>query len=329
MKKSFYGMIALAAFVACNKDVNVEQETPSIITFDNSFVEIKTRAAVDPSITTENIEAFDVWAYMDKTSAVVLEAERVTRQTDNTWSYNNIQYWTPNHTYYFGAIAPVDHSNIVVDTSNATEYGIGTVTITNDGTDDLIYASKSVKTEDDVIYNDPGKVHLQFAHLLSKIKFTFINGFANSNTKIAIKNITMNAPKKGSINLSDGDWWSTNKWVILEEGAVLDFGNADGGNQIETTKSAECDVECFTIPDDTDSSIYKINFTVELYHGTYAQAAYTEDITVSLTDQVFKIGKSYNFIATISGDSLGLKPIEFTVAVNPWYPETDQNLKLK
>ena len=154
MKKIFYGALALAAVVACNKNVEVSQQSPAAISFDNAFVEIKTRAAQDPSITTASIDAFDVWGYMDNTAAVVFDAERVTKG-ENGWSYQNIQYWSPNHNYYFGAIAPVDNDNIVVDTSTADEYGLGKVTFTNvDGTVDLIYASKKVTTGADVIYTD-------------------------------------------------------------------------------------------------------------------------------------------------------------------------------
>lgn len=323
MRKSLYGVLVLAALVACNKEVGVKKEAKSPITFDNSFVEIKTRAV----ITTDNIDKFDVWAYMDDTEAVVLDNERVTKNPDNTWSYENLQYWTANHTYYFGAVAPVDHSNIEVDTSNATEYGLGKISITNDGTDDLIYASKSVKTGSDVVYNAPEKVHLQFAHLLSRVKFTFTNGFPNQNTKVVVKDITMKAPKKASIDLSAGDWWSTNKWVVSEEGALLDFGDANGAAKIEKGGSAVSDTECFNIPNSGDR-VHEIKFTVVLYHGTYETPAYTEEITVPLTGQEFKIGKSYNFAATISGDSLGLYPIEFTVAVNSWDPEISNGLEL-
>ena len=330
MRKGLYGALAIAAlFTACNKDINVKQVSPSPIAFDDAFVEIKTRAAADPSITTESINAFDVWGYMDNTSAVILNTERVTKGTDGVWSYQNLQYWAPEHTYYFYAVAPVDNANIVVDAQGATAYGLGTITFTNNGTDDLIYTSKTVTTGADVVNNDPGKVHLQFAHLLSKIKFTFTNGFPNENTKLVVKNITMKAPKKGVIDLTDGSWQTTNKWTVLENGAVLQFGNVNDGDKIEVKGSAECASECFTIPAAKENVNYEVKFTVELYHGTYDVPALTEEITTNITDQEFKIGKSYNFKATVSGSTLGLEPIEFEATVNPWSTESEKEIQPK
>lgn len=318
MKKSFYSLLVLAALTACNKDVEVKKQAPSLITFDNSFVEIKTRAAEDPSITTGTIAAFDAWAYMDNTQAVILDAERVTRQEDNTWSYENLQYWTPNHTYYFGAIAPVDDENIVVDTSTADEYGLGTVTFTNvDGTTDLIYANKVVTTGEDVINNDPGKVHLQFAHQLAKVKFTFTNGFPNENTKVVVKDIKMLVPSKGIVTLSSREWW-----VESTANVELSFGDVNGGAKIEITESGECDYERLTIPCD-ENRAYTITFTVELYHGTYDEPAYTTEKEITLVGQALKIGKNYNFKATINAENLNLLPIEFDVVeVEEWVEDT-------
>ena len=322
MKKGIYGVLALAALVACNKDVEVSHQTPSLITFDNSFVEIKTRAAEDPSITTETIDAFDVWAYMDNTLAVVLDAERVTKQSDNTWKYDHLQYWTPNHNYFFGAIAPVDDENIVVDVTTADEYGLGTVTFTNvDGTTDLLYASKIVRTGADVLYNDPGKVHLQFAHQLAKVKFTFTNGFPNENTKVVVKDIKMVAPAKGVVTLASREWWAETTSSV-----ELEFGDVNAGAQLEITEAGECDYERLTIPCD-ENRTYAITFTVELYHGTYDKPAYTVEKEVTLEGQALKIGKNYNFTATINAENLDLLPIEFDVIeVDEWVEDTAKQL---
>lgn len=323
MKKIFYGALALAAVVACNKNVEVSQQSPAAISFDNAFVEIKTRAAQDPSITTASIDAFDVWGYMDNTAAVVFDAERVTKG-ENGWSYQNIQYWSPNHNYYFGAIAPVDNDNIVVDTSTADEYGLGKVTFTNvDGTVDLIYASKKVTTGADVIYTDPGKVHLQFAHQLAKVKFTFTNAMTNENTKVVVKDLKMVVPSNGYVELATGKWWAA-----TDATTTLDFGHVNAGEQIAVNDSKESDYERLTIPCD-ENRTYKITFTVEIYHGTYTTPAHTEQKEVTLTGQALKIGKNYNITASINAENLELIPIEFDVIeVKEWVPDTALELPL-
>ena len=331
MKKYFVAALTLAGIMACNKvGITGPQANPEIA-FADSFVEIKTCAAEDPSITTGTIAAFDVWSFMDHTAAMVLEKERVTKTEDKGWTYTNLQYWLGGHTYYFGAIAPVDHTNITVNTTDANKYGLGKVSFTNiDGTDDLIYASKSVTTNIDVINNDPGKISLQFAHLLSKVKFTFTNGFATENTKLTVKNITMDAPASGSINLAQEDWWSTNAWVVEKDGLTLNFGDVNGGEKMEATATAECAKELLTIPDDATRT-YTITFDVALYVGTYEEPAYSVTRTVKLTDQELKIGKNYNFKTTIGPENIHpdgpLKPIEFDVIeVNKWEEGTAAEL---
>ena len=328
MKKLFVTAFAFASIIACNKVEQIGPKANPEIAFGDSFVEIKTRAdegtpaEEDYLLTTANINAFDVWAFMDDTDAMVLNEKRVTK-TEEGWEYENLQYWLGGHTYYFGAIAPVDKDNISINTSGANTYGLGEITFTNlDGKDDLVYASKAVKTEEDIINNDPGKVSLQFAHLLSKVKFTFTNGFTTDNTKITIKNLKMNAPKAGTLNLAQQDWWSNNAWVVTEEGLTLDFGDVNGGEKMGPVVTADCAHELLTIPDDATRT-YTITFDVALYMGTYETPAYSVTRTVKLTDQELKIGKNYNFKATIGPENIHpdgpLQPIEFDIIeVNGW-----------
>ncbi len=322
MKKYLLTALAVAGLVSCNKVQTVGPQPDTAITFGDSFVEVKTRAAAETQITTESIDAFYAWAYVNNQSAMILDKEPVTKENDG-WKYENLQYWLPSSTYYFGAIAPTgDDKGITVKTATANEYGLGTVDfVNNDGSVDLIYASKSVTTDADVVNNDPGKVELQFKHLLSKIKFTFTNGFATDNAKITVKNIKMTVPKSGELNLAQEDWWSTNKWRVTEEGLVLSFGDVNGGNKLDATKSEECANVRFTIPDD-DTRLYTITFDVALYLGTYETPAYQVSRTVELTKQAFKIGKSYNFKTTIGPENIHpdgpLRPIVFDVEVNPW-----------
>ena len=206
MKKILLGILAFAA-VACNNDVVVNEQTPSAITFGDSFVEVKTRGAEDPSTTTATINAFDVWGFIEQPSGTIFNQERVTRGV-NGWSYNNTQWWFPTKNYFFHAVSPVDDANIVVNTENMNSYGLGNIAFTNvDGTTDLLYASKHVVTDDsDPYYENAStgdKVSMQFMHLLSKIKFTFQNGFATENTTLKVTNIKIvDAPAKGNVDVN-------------------------------------------------------------------------------------------------------------------------------
>ena len=107
MKKLIIAVAAIATAVACNTAEIVELPKNPAISFESAYVQNATRDAVDPSTTTASLEAFDVWAFMDETSGIVLVDEDVTKGASG-WSYANVQYWAPGHTYYFGALAPMN-----------------------------------------------------------------------------------------------------------------------------------------------------------------------------------------------------------------------------
>ena len=183
MKKIFVAVLAMAGVVACNTVDTLDVPQNPEIRFANAFVENATRAneALDPSTTTESLTAFDVWGFMDETQGLVFNQQRVTGSKAEGWSYSPLQYWLPGHTYYFAAVSPVDDANVKVNGTPNT-YGLGTIEFTNeDGSTDLLYAATSVSTENMKIGQKMAPVNLTFNHLLSKVKFSFTNGFLADN----------------------------------------------------------------------------------------------------------------------------------------------------
>ena len=326
MKKLLFGVFAVLAMIACNRDEVVDVQQSSFITFGDSFVEVKTRAAADPSTTTASISAFDVWGFIGQPSGTVFNKERVTKG-ENGWSYQNLQYWTPEDKFYFHAVSPVDDSNIVVDTKEMNTEGLGNIAFTNvNGTTDLLYATLPIETGNVFPYYDD-KVTLKFMHLLSKIKFTFKNGFTNENTSLVVKNIKIvNAPAEGNINVNKSrlDFvWNLTQGEFTE----LAFGDVNGGNPMPLYSAEkvengvfdpECAVERLTIPAD-NTRAYTIEFDLALYYGD--QLGMESHKEICLEDQAFEIGKNYNLVATINAENFAdeaLKAIEFDVVVEDW-----------
>lgn len=326
MKKLLFGVFAVLAMIACNRDEVVDVQQSSFITFGDSFVEVKTRAAADPSTTTTSISAFDVWGFIGQPSGTVFNKERVTKG-ENGWSYQNLQYWTPEDKFYFHAVSPVDDSNIVVDTKEMNTEGLGNIAFTNvNGTTDLLYATLPIETGNVFPYYDD-KVTLKFMHLLSKIKFTFKNGFTNENTSLVVKNIKIvNAPAKGNIDVNKSrlDFvWNLTQGEFTE----LAFGDVNGGNPMPLYSAEkvengvfdpECAVERLTIPAD-NTRAYTIEFDLALYYGD--QLGMESHKEICLEDQAFEIGKNYNLVATINAENFAdeaLKAIEFDVEVENW-----------
>lgn len=314
MKKILLSAFAIFAMMACNNEEPVRLQEQSLITFEDSFVEAKTRAE-DPSITTTTIDAFDVWGFINQPSGVIFNAERVTKSEDG-WGYKNLQYWMPEMPYYFYAVAPVDDANIVVDKTNMDTKGLGTISFTNvDGTTDLLYASKHVSTVGVDVINNAPSVELKFMHLLSKIKFTFTNGFPNENTSLKVTDIQItNAPAKGSVAVYNKEREDFKWTLVQDETTVLDFGDV----ALAALASDECAAERLTIPADANRT-YTITFKLELFYGNQPAGESTKKLT--LENQEFAIGKNYNITATINNENFyneALKPIEFTVEVEDW-----------
>ena len=315
MKKLFTLALAFAALASCSK-VESLQTAADRIAFGDAFVEVKTRDAVDPSTTTATIDAFDVWAFMNEPAGTVFAGERVTKSESGEWTYNSLQYWVPSRSYYFYAVSPVGDANISVNVDEINKTGIGEISFTNaDGSCDLLYAAKNVNT-DAVISDNPEKVKLQFAHLLSKLKFTFVNEFTNTNAHLAVKNVVItDAPGAGTIalNVAAPAWQNT-----VDKYTTLAFGNVNAGNPFDITISKEADAERLTIPAD-NTRRYTIEFDLELYYGS--ELAFTSHKVGMLEDQAFAIGKQYNIVVRIGAENFSdeaLKPIEFDVIVDEW-----------
>lgn len=337
MKKFFVGVLAIASLVACAQEETIRSQAPASISFENAFVQgtsSKPVRAIDPSITTETIDAFDVWGYMDANTGVVFDKERVVK-TETGWAYENLAYWAPSHTYYFAALAPVDHSNIVLTLADDGKYmkeqGLGTVAFTNiDGTDDLLY-SKVVKVVTPAeIAAEPEPVKLLFRHLLSKVKFTFKNGFTNANTTLKVSDIQMVVPGYGTIDLTKDPY----SWVVTEDvqTATLLFGDAstaEGDAIIPVLGAGVCADERLTIPvasTQTLKAVYEISFNVTLLQGD--QVAYEGRKKTTIENITLEIGKAYNFVATLNHKNVAdseLYPIEFEAEVEDWVIDTAIN----
>lgn len=310
--------MATLALVACTQEAVVT--TPDhAISFGGAFVENAPNVTkADPSITTKTIDGFNVWAFMDDTDVAILNGDEVVKQ-GNDWVYSNVQYWVPNHTYYFAAVAPMNSANWEVNTDNADENGVGTLSFTNiNGTEDLLYTATSVATPNRAALVAAGMpaVDLTFSHLLSRVKFTFKNGFTSTNYQIEVKNIKMVAPKSGAIDLAVENWWDGNDWVLdLDDEDEIIPVTLEFGNAAKTRTQATSENQRFTIPAPR-TQMYAITFDVVLYVSDAEAMTVTK--TALLYNTAFEMGKSYNIVATLTPENLGLSPIEFEVEVKDY-----------
>ena len=306
MKKIFFSALAALSLAACVQEAMVDVPQSDAIAFEDAFIDNATRAADDPSFNINTLNAFKVWAYVNAPDGVVFKGKEVSRTGAGApWTYDGTQYWAPGKPYYFEAIAPAE-GNWELATNDADPT---VLSFTNaNGTEDLLYASTQQTGAAIGTVNE--SVKFSFGHLLSKVKFTFNNGFLTDNVTVKVTAIQMDAPKSGKIDLSQESamaWaYDTNEKVTLEFGDVEDL--------TLDANSKECADERFTIPGLYD---YTISFNLEIVMG--AQPVYNEPKTSTVSGVKLEMGKAYNFVAEISPATLDFEAIEFEVVeVEEW-----------
>ena len=327
MKKLFLVALAAVVLASCvqNEELAVAGSTTAIA-FGDSFVYNATKA--DPTTTTATIDNFDVWAFMDEVGGTVLTDEDVTKNASGAWGYQNLQYWAPNHTYYFAALSPANSANVTEDLAegDAAKLGLGEITFTNvEGTEDLLYAKakETTGTMAELAAEGMDPVKMQFQHLLSKVTFTFQNGFATNNMKVVVTNVRMSAPKSATIDLAQANYATA--WELGTEAIELAFGNA-AGEQLAAGASASTVDTRLTIPA-SSAYEYTVTFNVEVYSGSVLAFSET-DKQATIKGYALEMGKAYNFTAVINADSFGLQPIEFTAEVDEWSTENPGDVEI-
>lgn len=344
MKKFFLGVFAIAGLVACvqSEEVNVPNPADNQIAL-SGYVGSSVRGAEDPSTKVQNLDHFTVWAYVGDSAGEVFNSELVSK-SGSEWTYVNTRYWMEGYDYRFFAITPYGNgvgnvevvNNPMTEAHNPFANGLGQINFTNiEGAEDVLYASYTKPAAEAT----PDKVTFNFNHILSKVKFTFTNGFNNGKATLKIKDVKMVVPAKGYVTLNPANLLSTPaaervkyNWELgnkdvdgnvtgADETLILDFGNVDGANNLSYGAVKEVDAERLTIPA-LATQEYKITFTVEIWNGNTVNV---KPIEASLTNYEFVSGTAYNLIATIDKDVLDAKKIEFAAEIIDWYKPTPED----
>ena len=305
----------------------------------NTFVDKATRSVNDPSFTNDNLFAdFAVFGYVE--GAVLFDGTRVAKenlaedQTKTGWEYEGTQYWIAGANYNFNAVAPFSGNWTKVD--NGTDASKTTVSFTNDGTTDLLYAT----TVQEGKVSGNTAVEFQFRHVLSKVKFSFENGYNATNATIKVKNIAITNPHKTATAVLTGETaWSG---LATADDFTLNFGMAtdaeattDANENVEVAyaygATYESQNERFLIP--SAEYEYVVTFTVELYiNGTQIDVDKTTD-GVQGYNHTAKVtfapaaGNAYDIKTIITPKNIDpqhkQEPIEFTVATLPGWGTTN------
>lgn len=321
MKKIFIAVLAVAALASCATDEIVSTPKGAAIGFGDTFVDNAVRAN---DLVAGN---FDFGVYGSVVNAqgqagMIFNKQEVA--ADGT--YSPVQYWIASAEYDFVAIAPYAEQAWTYAPAVSTVAENGTITFNNEtaaANQDLLFAYVEPDPTDAEIKTAPAKVGFTFDHMLSRVKFTFANGFAsNGNIKLEVKDVTItDAYATADLAIADGipaAAWNNFGTTTFSK----NFGQVGGATLAALTEGTSASTEHFyLIP---ANKAYNVTFTVVLYQAGVELDTYSRTATIPATEM--KIGHSYDIKTTLKADNTSddgeLFPIEFQVTgVNGWANE--------
>ena len=315
MKKIFIAVLAVAALASCATDEIVSTPKGAAIGFGDTFVDNAVRASV-ADYDANNLTSFGVYGSVEKdgSKGLIFNNEAVTGQKGN-FTYTNVQYWVPSASYYFVAIAP--HAGAWTYTlSNGQDAEDGTISFNNTTAaqnQDLLYAYSARQTPGSIT-TSPESVAFTFNHILSRVKFTFVNGFD------ALNKITL---KVTDVHITDSHETAN---LVVTNGVLADNWSAQNGELDVNFNAAGTDAIPGNDPDANAAdaatkTTYEVTFKVELIQAGVTVGNYDRTATVEVNLQK---GCSYDITATLNATNVSpegeeLQPIVFDVhTVNGW-----------
>lgn len=330
MKKSLLicGVAALA-LASCTQNEVLNVNESRAIGFD-AFVGKPTKAAKPTESTLTELQGegngFYVYGgYEDVTD--VFDNTHVT-YSSSSWGYDPIRYWVKDKNYKLLAYAPdmtVTPTLAFGSSSSENDATLSFTDITIDGTtenqNDFVVAKSELITSNGTSDSD---IAFNFYHALSMIKITLRNGFADG-IKVAVSNFNITGIKtqgdfviSGSATLSAGNCgtWSN---VDTPESSTITFKD-DAGTTLDTYWTSEGDannkmayVNEFIVIPQTIGTV-SVNFTINVTDSNGNSIVSNKALKINLPTtptNSWNVNNRYNYIATISGSSVDLNPINF------------------
>lgn len=316
MKKIFIAVLAVAALASCSKEQTIMVDDQKVAIGFDTFVENSTRAN---DLTKGNFD-FGVYGLVEKggNSALIFDKQEVAADG----SYSPAQYWIAAAQYYFTAIAP--YTNAKWDYFTTTAH-TGTIAFDNQtaaANQDLLFAYVKPAQTPDEITVAPAKVGFTFNHMLSRVRFTFANGFGEgSNITLQVTDVTI-TDAYATAHLAVADGVPAAAWTNFGTTFSKNFGQVGGATLAtltDTGATMSASTEHFyLIPAD---KAYNVTFYVTLYQAGVQLDTYARTATIPATNM--QNGMSYDIKTTLNAQNTSddgqLYPIEFEVtAVTEW-----------
>lgn len=316
MKKIFIAVLAVAALASCSKEQTIMVDDHKVAIGFDTFVENSTRAN---DLTKGNFD-FGVYGLVEKggENALIFNNQEVAADG----SYSPAQYWIAAAQYYFTAIAPYTNAKWAYTTTTAHT---GTISFDNAAAaanQDLLFAYVKPAQTPAEIKAAPDVVGFTFNHMLSRVRFTFANGFGEgSNIKLEVTDVTItDAYATADLAVTDGA--PAAAWTNFGATFSKNFGQVGGATLATLTDTgatmSAATEHFYLIPAD---KAYNVTFNVTLYQAGVKLDTYARTATIPASNM--QKGMSYDIKTTLTAQNTSddgqLYPIEFEVtAVTEW-----------
>lgn len=290
-----WGLLLAGAlsFASCSSDETIDgiDMQGKAITFGNVSIKENSRAT-DPSYSANDIENFQVWGTVKGNTNNTIKIFDGATISKGTAAYGEVwtqadgqtQYWIPDADYEFLAI--VDGNKPGVTTTklaDAEPKMPESISYTADGETDLL-CQKVTRLQN----SDESVVAFTFAHLLSKVHFTFIS--TSSLKTITVTDIQIAGHyASGTYTIANATWGGQ---VKAESIQPLDFGDAEA---TITTTGVTSQLARLIIPGNDQTLTISFNqdgekVEKELTHDFAPNTQYNIQITIEGGSEItFKI----------------------------------------
>lgn len=317
MKRLVMCGVAALALAGCTQSEVLNISSDRAIGFD-AYTGKGTRAVNDiigggSSSGFNKFIVYGSYAASDK-NTVVFDGVEVSYSS--SWTYTNEQYWQTGD-YKFAAYSD----------GNGALSGGPTVSYTHDGglqiqnyvvgEKDLIFATIEKPGVDKSTY-DGTPVNLTFSHLLSKVKFTFTNTFAD-NLKVEVSGLQIdNSNTKGN--------YSGTAWTDLSANTTPIIYDDKDVNADDYTPE-----ECYVLPQSTTGLTASFTVTVKDELGAEVMSKKFTGVSLNVTNvSAWQNGYAYNYTAELTPAVINpdAKPIQFTATADTWKKNADGGLTI-
>ena len=306
----FMCVAAVAALGSCASSDVIDDIQGSRIGFDTN-VSKNSRA-----LTNSNFNRFFVYGtYQLPTQAQpisVFTGDLVTKGDNGSWTYSGDRFWVPEGSYDFYAYScenqAVNPNLSGMASMSNRALSINGFVANESHQHDLLFAKVEKQTrQPQADGQTPAPVALRFAHLLTRVKFTFKSAYPSGYT------VTVSNPKL--INFRDkGDYQGDNEqWAnVTRTKENVELALALKGGSADITAATASTDPVYLIPFLYQQADVMLTFDVEVKKGN--QNVLGRTITAHW-QPAWQSGHSLNNEITVTGGSTGLGPIRFTASI--------------